>query len=101
MHEDLLLSKSGQTTNFVREFVFRLYGLQSTSVFESDFPETVLRAAESGMGIAVITDTVPYGGRALRAIPVLDHGRQVETQVVVELAQRAGAVRWANGSSLF
>jgi DNA-binding transcriptional LysR family regulator len=79
----LLLVKSGQGTHFVRDAIFHLYGVPPAAIFESARPETLLQLAEQQLGIAVVTDSVPFEGYDLRAVPILQAGRQVETTIGV------------------
>jgi DNA-binding transcriptional LysR family regulator len=65
------------------EFFFHLNGLAPTSVFESHLPETLLSAAEIGLGVALLTDTTPFEGYRLQAVPVLHKEQHIEVPRVV------------------
>jgi LysR family transcriptional regulator, transcription activator of glutamate synthase operon len=82
-HEDLILQKAGQATRFMHESLLHLYGLHASSVFESHDHETLLAAAERGLGVAVTSDLVPYDGYELTSIPVVHRDKQVELQTVL------------------
>jgi DNA-binding transcriptional LysR family regulator len=81
--EHLLLIGASTGTRVARELMFHVYGMGALSVFESNLPETILRAAEMGLGIALLADSFSYQGHALKAIPLLDGDKQVSFQIAV------------------
>jgi DNA-binding transcriptional LysR family regulator len=81
--QHLLLLKSGASAQLMYEFFFHLNIPRPTSVFESHLPETLLSAAEIGLGVALLTDTTPFDGYNLRTIPVLHKGQHIEVRRVV------------------
>jgi DNA-binding transcriptional LysR family regulator len=82
--EQLLLFKSGQAAHFLWESIIPMHGLLGgASVFESDVAETILRAAELQLGIAIVSDTVPHPGPSLRAVPILFNGLQLDSSMGV------------------
>jgi DNA-binding transcriptional LysR family regulator len=88
MQEDLLLFKGAPSSQIAHESMLHLHGFLPRSVFESQLPQTLLQAAASGLGVALLTDIVPFDGYELRAIPVLQHGRHYEAVRVVGWSRR-------------
>lgn len=86
--EELLLLKTGRSARLTHELVFHLNRLLSTSVFETSIPETALTFAEQGLGLAVLTDTVPIEGFRVCPIPIHHDGSQVQTTGVVAWHRR-------------
>ena len=81
--EDLLLVKSGRSTRFLYGITFYISGFHPHSVLESSNHGVLLKLAENGFGIAILTDTIPYSGYNLVAVPVMQDGRQPAAKVAV------------------
>jgi DNA-binding transcriptional LysR family regulator len=89
--QSLLVYRSSPSAQLARDVVFHLiqmHGLLPTPVFESSVAETILEFAELKMGVALLTDVIPYDGKSLHAIPIINNGRQVETAMVVSWHRR-------------
>jgi DNA-binding transcriptional LysR family regulator len=97
--QDLLLFKGGLTAQMTHDFllhidrVLPINGLLPRAVFESRVMESVLAAAEMGLGVAVLSDTVPFAPYRLRAVPVLYKGRQLQQERVVAWRRQGRASR--------
>jgi LysR family cyn operon transcriptional activator len=88
MQEDLLLFRGAPSAQLAHESFLHLTGLTPRSVFESQLPQTLLRAAELGRGIALLTDIVPFEGYNLKAVPVVQNDRHFESVRVLAWHQR-------------
>jgi DNA-binding transcriptional LysR family regulator len=62
---------------------------QFKSIFESELTETVLRAAEMGIGVAITTDSISCHGYDLKALPLLNSGRHFSLHMGVARDENA------------